>query len=363
MRIAITGGGTGGHLSIAKALGLECKKRGFYTCYIGGTRGQDRQWFEKDTQTFNEVIFLESMPVVNKRRFAKIKALYQNFTESFRAKQYMQERNIQACISVGGFSAATGGFASLLSKIPLFIHEQNACMGSLNKLLKPFAKMFFSSFTYPNAILTPYPINPIFFEKQRTRESLHYIAFLGGSQGASAINSFATKIAPLLIKKNIKILHQTGANEYEKIKQEYQNLGFHLAKDLQTLKDTDSHIFAFDFSDTMVDIMTTADFCISRAGASSLWELVSNGLPTLFIPYPYAAKNHQYFNAKILSDKGLALLYTQDEILKHTMHNNENRIVDTILCLNLNDVSRSLLQQAQTNGAQIILDNIIESCQ
>lgn len=403
MRLVITGGGTGGHLAIARALGVECQKQGIYTLYIGSTRGQDRQWFES-SGIFSDKIFLESTPVVNQAFLGKFKSLFHNLSEAKKAAQIMQEKKINACISVGGFSAAAASFASIFTRTPFFIHEQNACMGSLNRLLKPFAKKFFSSFPFPKSTFTPYPIDEVFFKTARVRSSINAILFLGGSQGARAINDFALKIAPLLANKGVKILHQSGKLEYEKVLESYQSLGLKVCN-LDSIKSQESskihnkniesnlqkssknHNFSnentesksqdskidsiksitldskklenydvclFDFTNIMAEIMQMADFAISRAGASSLFELAANGLPALFIPYPFAAKNHQYFNAKILSDKNLALLITQDSINTQDF----SQILSQIFSINIESISQNLIQYSQTNGAKIIIDSI-----
>lgn len=354
MNIAITGGGTGGHLSIARALGQECKRQGINAFYIGSTRGQDRQWFDNCDTPFKQVFFLESTPVVNQSFLGKWSALAQNITESLKAKRLLKENNINACISVGGFSAATGSFGAIFGKIPLFIHEQNACMGSLNKLIKPFSKMFFSSFDFPNTTITPYPVNEAFFTTQRVRQKLKIIAFFGGSQGAKAINTLALSLAPHLQERNIRILHQAGKLDYDNTLQSYRMQGFSIANSLQDFKEGEANVFVFDFSDKMVELMSMADFCISRSGASSLWEIASNGLPALFIPYPHAAKNHQYFNAKSLVDNSLALLYRQDELenLKPEL------LLNQILSINLTQISTELMRVTQNNGAAQIIDYV-----
>lgn len=353
MNIAITGGGTGGHLSIAKALGQECKRQGINTLYIGSTRGQDREWFD-NKDIFNRIVFLESTPVVNQSFFGKWSALAQNITESIKAKRLLKENNIAACISVGGFSAATGSFGAIFGRIPLFIHEQNACMGSLNKLLKPFAKMFFSSFDFPHSTITSYPVNEAFFTTKRVRQKLEVIAFFGGSQGARAINTLALNLAPHLKQQNIKILHQTGKLDYESTLKSYREKGFSIADSLQDFKSGGTSVFVFSFSDKMVELMSMADFCISRSGASSLWELASNGLPSLFIPYPHAAKNHQYFNAKSLVDNSLAMLHTQDELenIKPEI------LLKNILNLDLAQISTALMKVTKSNGATQIIEHI-----
>lgn len=354
MNVAITGGGTGGHLSIARALGQECVRQGINTFYIGSTKGQDREWFDNLESPFKQAVFLESTPVVNKNFFGKWSALAQNITESLKAKRLLKENDIKACISVGGFSAATGSFGAIFGGIPLFIHEQNACMGSLNKLLKPFSKKFFSSFSFSNATLTSYPINESFFTTQRIRQEVKVIAFFGGSQGAKAINKLALTLASLLKQKNIRILHQAGKLDYENTKESYRTQGFSLADSFEDFKNGNKDLFVFDFSSEMPGLMSLADFCISRSGASSLWEIASNGLPALFVPYPHAAKNHQYFNAKSLAKDSLALLYTQDELEQIK----PEALLEKILTTKLSRISESLINTTKNDGATQIIESI-----
>ncbi|STQ85690.1 UDP-N-acetylglucosamine--N-acetylmuramyl-(pentapeptide) pyrophosphoryl-undecaprenol N-acetylglucosamine transferase [Helicobacter muridarum] len=378
--IAITGGGTGGHLSIAKALGIACKAQGINTLYIGGTRGQDKEWFYGGN-IFDNMFFLDSVPVVNQRGLNKFKALGKNIIQAKKAKKIMQDLNTSACISVGGFCAASGGFGSLIGGIPLFIHEQNAFIGSLNKLLKPFCNLFFSSFTFNNSIITPYPVNEIFFDKQRVRKNLNFILFLGGSQGAKAINDLALALAISCHEKGIKIIHQTGKADYKRVQTEYQKLGFSTKMPDIELNQNSSkeskmqdyiskannetklkkEVILFDFSSELANIISISDFCISRAGASSLWELTSNGLPTLFIPYPYAAKNHQYFNAKFLSDKDLAILYVEEQI-KECYRNNDltQKLLEEIISYPLEQCSKNLINHAKRDGAKEIINRVIQ---
>ncbi len=113
------------------------------------------------------------------------------------------------------------------------------------------------------------------------------------------------KIAPKLIKNGINIIHQTGKNDYSTCKEYYEKNSL--------------HVECFAFSKSILQSLEKADFAVSRAGASTLWELSANALPALFIPYPYAAKNHQYFNAKEIVDKDAALLKTQDELNEKTL--------------------------------------------
>ncbi|MDU7693617.1 MAG: UDP-N-acetylglucosamine--N-acetylmuramyl-(pentapeptide) pyrophosphoryl-undecaprenol N-acetylglucosamine transferase [Helicobacter sp.] len=295
---AVTGGGTGGHLSVARAIAIELKNRGFDVIFIGSKTGQDISWFGQNSP-FDKTYFLNTTGVVNRKFFGKIIALLKLFFSLFAIFSIFRTHKIKAIISVGGFSAAPASIGSIIFRKRLFIHEQNAKIGALNKLLHRASTLSFSSFKLDNFIQVPHPINTDFATSKRTRSDLTTVLFLGGSQGASFINNLALHIAPFLHKNNISIIHQTGKLEYNYIKSAYAKM--HINADI------------FSFGDLLYRVKK-ADICIARAGASSLFELASNALPCILIPYPYAASNHQFYNAKFLSDKGLGVLLEQSEI-------------------------------------------------
>ena len=326
--IAITGGGTGGHLVIAKAIKEELNKRGIKPIFIGSTYGQDKAWFEND-EGWQEIYFFETSGVVNKKGLKKISSLTNILKYTLKTREIFKKHNITKVFSVGGYSAAPASFGAILFKKEYFIHEQNAYMGKLNKLLSPYAKRVFSTFFHND----PYPIRDNFFELARERKELKTIIFLGGSQGAKAINDFAFKVAKM---KKYKIIHQTGKLDYERCKKFYEE------------NNLDIEFFAFD--NNLIQKIQKADFAISRAGASTLFELVSNQLPTLFIPYPYAAGNHQYYNAKWLVDKNLAFLRKQDEL--------DLDVFDEIE--NIDIISNKLKDINHKNGSKIIVDEILK---
>ena len=329
--ICITGGGTGGHLKIAKIIKDELVKNNQKVIFIGSTYGQDKMWFEND-KDFEAVYFLDTQGVMNKKRIKKISYLLKIISKTLYVKKIFKKHNIKKVISVGGYSAAPASFAAIMFNKQLFIHEQNAVKGTLNKILTPFAKRVFLPFDDKCA----YPIADIFFDNSRIRTNLNTIIFLGGSQGARAINNFAIKIAPILKQKNINIIHQTGKNDFEKIKNFYaQN---NIKADV------------FDFDKNLIQKIKQADFAVSRAGASTLFELVANKLPTLFIPYPYAAGDHQYFNAKKLADKNLAFVLKENEL-------NEEKFLNIIENINLKTISENLT--VDKNGIKCIIKEIL----
>ena len=115
---------------------------------------------------FLEKFFLNSSGVVNKKGFKKATSLIQILKSGSTCRTIFKEYNIKSLISVGGYSAAPASFATIASRVDLYIHEQNAAMGRLNKILKPFAKEFFSSY-YKNSKIKDYPVDISFFKKEK----------------------------------------------------------------------------------------------------------------------------------------------------------------------------------------------------
>ncbi len=334
MNIAITGGGTGGHLTIAKAIKEELNKRGIKPIFIGSTYGQDRAWFEEDA-AWDEKYFLATSGVVNKKGFAKIGALLDIFKATMKAREIIKTHQIDAVFSVGGYSAAPASFAAIMMKKKFYMHEQNAVMGRLNKLLAPKATMLFSS--YHDSAIKDYPIRDIYFDNARVRKKIKTLIFLGGSQGASAINDFALSVAKKLQDKEINIIHQCGKRDLEKCQKFYH--------------DNEIDVDLFDFSSVLEEKIKEADFAICRAGASTVWELTASLLPALFIPYLHAAGNHQYHNAKFLVDKGLAMMSLEKDL--------KSSVLDEIFSLDVEKISEELAIMIEKDGAKKIVDVIV----
>jgi len=334
MKICITGGGTGGHLMIAEALVEAVVNAGGEAIFIGSTYGQDKKYFEHRS-AFSHVYFLETTGVVNQKGFAKLKALYKIFKAFFKSRKLLKKHNINATYSVGGFSAAPASFASLSKLIPLFIHEQNAVDGRLNSLLKPFAKRFISAYN-KDSIIQGYPVKEVFYKHARIRTELKTIIFLGGSHGAKAINDLALSVAGKLKKRDIKIIHQAGENDFDRVKKEYKLLG------------VDVELYAF--TNEIPTLIEKADFAVSRAGASTLWELTTSGCPALYIPYPHAAGDHQFFNAKFIVDNELGWCEREGKDL-------EVRFLE-ILDEPLSEKSEALMEYASKDVASKMIKDV-----
>lgn len=337
MKLCITGGGTGGHLMIAEALAEAALQKGHEVIFIGSMHGQDRRYFAQASD-FSHVYFLKTTGVVNQKGFAKLNAIFKIFIAFLESRRILKKHHIQATYSVGGFSAAPAAFATLSKFIPLFIHEQNAVHGKLNALLKPFAKAFICAYS-PNSPIKGYPVKEIFFTNARVREKLSTIIFLGGSHGAKAINDLALKVAPLLREKNINIIHQAGEADMQRVEEAYNALGL--------------KVELYGFTQEIPSLIARADFAVSRAGASTLWELSANGCPALYVPYPHAAADHQYHNAAFIVENELGWCQREGDLL-------EGRLL-ALLDEPIANKSQKLLAYAHKDVAQKMIEILEES--
>ena len=338
MNICITGGGTGGHLMIAEALLEAASKAGHQCIFIGSTKGQDRKYFA-DSKVFTKVYFLETTGVVNQKGLGKLKALFKVLAAFFKARKLLKENKVDLVYSVGGFSAAPASIASLSKKIPLFIHEQNAVEGRLNAILKPYAKSFISAYDEDSKI-KGYPVKEIYSQTKRERKSLETIVFLGGSHGAKAINDLALSVASILSKRQIKIIHQAGEADFDRVQKEYETLGV--------------KVELYAFTTELPALISKADFAISRAGASTLWELTTNGVPAFYVPYPYAAGDHQYFNAKFIVDNEMGWCEREGDNLSCSLE-------VALTNLYLSTKSEKLLHYAKKDVATTMIEELEKS--
>jgi UDP-N-acetylglucosamine--N-acetylmuramyl-(pentapeptide) pyrophosphoryl-undecaprenol N-acetylglucosamine transferase len=296
--IVITGGGTGGHLSIARAVKEELNKRGIKPIFIGSANGQDRSWFGDD-EGFSKKYFYDIRSVVDKGPLGKLKSMGKILKAAADANTILKAHDSKTIFSVGGYAAAPATMAAIWQRKRFYIHEQNAVMGRLNALFAKRADAIFSPYIEDSPV-KDYPVSDIFFQNARLRTKIEKVIFLGGSQGARAINDFAKSIAPALHAKGIKIIHQSGEKEFEKMQHFYNSEG--IPVDL------------FSFHKKLHEKIAEADFAICRAGASTLWELAASQLPALYVPYPYASGDHQYYNAKYLADRDLSWVVRQHEL-------------------------------------------------
>lgn len=336
--VVVTGGGTGGHLKVADAFIEEFYNRGVDVIFIGSSNGQDKSWFEHDRR-LKKAIFLDTRGVVNKNFLGKVLSLTNIFFKTLKCLDLYSRYNVKKVISVGGFSAAAATFASIMKfGCKLYIHEQNSKMGKLNELTSKFATELFSSYD-ENSLVKDYPVSSEFFDNARVRTEIKTIAFFGGSQGALGINNFALKVAPKLNELGIKIIHQTGKNDFQRVKEEYKRLNINAD--------------VFDFTKEFINKMSQADFAVSRSGASTLWEMCANSLPALYVPFKYAAADHQYSNAMVLVDKNMGFVCREDDLKEEVLYK--------ILNTDIHSISRKLASSISPNAVSLIVNIILQN--
>jgi len=328
MKLCITGGGTGGHLMIAEALAEAATSDGHEVIFIGSTHGQDQKYFGGPSH-FAKAYFLETTGVVNQKGLGKLKALFKVVVAFIKVRAILKRHKIKAVYSVGGFSAAPASFASLSRFIPLYIHEQNAVAGRLNSLLKPMAKSFISAYDTDSPI-QGYPVKEVFYKSAHERDLLKTIIFLGGSHGAKAINDLALSVAQDLKSAGVSIIHQAGESDFERVKEAYQTLNV--------------PVELYAFTKELPALIAKADVAVSRAGASTLWELTTNGCPAFYIPYPYAAGDHQYHNAAFIVENEMGWCEREESNLKE-------KLFEVLQNPQLNQKSKKLLNYSQKDVA------------
>ena len=216
------------------------------------------------------------------------------------ARARLKALNPHLVLGMGGHASGPAGVAAWLLGIPLALHEQNAIPGATNRYLSRLADKIFVSFPacrdfFPRGrcLWTGNPIRPEFFEPGPPREDSPFTVLItGGSQGAHHLNMAVLAGLPFLegMKDRLAFLHLTGEADREAVAAGYREHGF-------------THEVAA-FSPGMPDLMRRAHLLVCRAGASTLAELAAVGRAAILVPYPFAANNHQEFNARFLTAAG-----------------------------------------------------------
>jgi len=318
MKLVLAGGGTGGHIFPAIALAKKWKEAGDEVTYIGGTNSLE----EKLTK--NEEICFHNIPVKPLPRKLSINlmtSVASNFNAVLKARKILKREDPDIVVGTGGYVSGATVLAARLLNIRTLIHEQNSVPGLTNKIAAKFvdkiALSYKESAVYfkikdEKLVLTGNPVRKKLLEvsSQQARNQLNIstdkrvLLVMGGSQGAASINQLMIEIYDDLIKiDNLVIIHITGDDDFNKVK----------AK-VDSYKDISQKIIISPFINNIEYPLALADLIISRAGAVTLAEITTLGLPAILIPYPYATNNHQYKNAQILEKSGAAFIYLDDNL-------------------------------------------------
>ena len=225
-----------------------------------------------------------------------------------------------AVVGFGGFASFPTVMAARLRGIPVFLHEQNTLMGLVNRIMSRFAEKIFVSFEKTEgvepskAVFTGNPsrydgIAPV--DKKEARRALGLDAdrwtlfVFGGSQGALSVNRAVYEWAERNSgDSGIQLLHLTGKTKYDEAKTRYA----------EVLKPGGLKVEVRDYLKEMEVAYSATDLALCRAGATTITELASMGVPAILCPYPFAAENHQEKNARYLEERGAAMVVTDKEL-------------------------------------------------
>ena len=311
VRVAIAGGGTGGHLFPGLAAARELSRRhpAAEILFVTGERPMETRILER-TGYRQASIQVEGLKGRGWKKGAQtVLALPRSFLQ---ARGILREFAPDVVLGVGGYSSGPVCVAARWLRIPTAVHEQNSFPGLTNRLLCRIVDRVFISFEesrsgFPGGdlVLTGNPVREEILSpttrRARTGEVLS-ILVVGGSQGAQAVNTgVVAALGRMKMEgRNLKVLHQTGEADYRRVLGLYADIG---------LQGT-----VTPFIEDMAAAYGAADLVVGRAGASTVSELAALGKPSVLIPFPYAANDHQVTNARVLSDAGGAELLLQADL-------------------------------------------------
>jgi UDP-N-acetylglucosamine--N-acetylmuramyl-(pentapeptide) pyrophosphoryl-undecaprenol N-acetylglucosamine transferase len=311
LRVIVAGGGTGGHLypGIAVARELLRRQPNAKVTFAGTARGIEarvipREGFELD--------LLRSAGIKGTSPVARMRGVMLVPLGALDAWRILSRRSPDVVIGVGGYSSGPVVLAAALRRIPTLLMEQNAVPGLTNRTLARVvdaaAVTFDETITYfgRRGFVTGNPVREEFFEQRVGSEQAAGVGappprvlIFGGSQGAHAINMAMVEAAPQLAAQRgrLAITHQTGERDLEHVRDGYRRAGL------------EARVEPFLFA--MAGEVRAADLVVSRAGATTLAELAAAGKPSLLIPLPTAADDHQRKNAEVLARAGAAEVIEQ----------------------------------------------------
>lgn len=363
LKILVTGGGTGGHLFPAIALVQELKTRQeeigkIEFLFIGTRRGIESRILQNSGYDFKP-IWIRGFQRGLTFRDIGVNLLFPVRLVVSLLQSYFILKRFQPDIAIGtgGYTAGPPLRVASWMKIPIFIHEQNVYPGATTQMLSKHARRIYVSFeetvnrlegaryfgTPLRRTLKKVPKDQAirFFELQLNKRTL---LIFGGSQGSRAINRhWAEHISEYLEANDFQIIWQTGQSDYEEMKSEFGHL---------------QPVYITPFIHEMGIAYSAADIIVSRAGALTLAELCLYGKPSILIPLPTAAGNHQEMNARNLESAGASVVVLQCDL-------NTTKLGDQLKTIlqdaeKLNQMAKNALSLARPDSAKLIIDDILD---
>lgn len=303
-RLLIAASGTGGHVFPALAVAQQLPE--YHIEWLGVP---DR--LEKQLVPAEYPLHFVDVEGFQKRGLAVVGVLAKFAKSLFQVRSLLQKGQFDGVFTTGGYIAAPAVIAARSLGIPVWLHESNALPGKVTRFLSPWCDGVAIGFQdaaqfLPKARQTLWvgtPVRTQFLQSPPPRitdlpipEDVPLLAIVGGSQGAVAVNKLVRECALAWLEAGIWIVHQTGANDPD-------------AKSLNH-----PHYFSLPFYDNMAGLFYRANLVIGRSGAGTLTELAIAQTPSILIPYPFAADDHQTYNANVFVKAGAAQVFQQKEL-------------------------------------------------
>ena len=359
--ILITGGGTGGHISPGLALYEEIKKRNRSVFFLAGKK--DRR-FSYLNDIAPEDLFFYNAPSLTHNPL-KLPGFILFFIVSIlKARKLIKSNNVNAVIGMGGYVSAPALLAARMLKVPLYLCEQNSVPGKVTRRFEKYAEKIYGTFSGATDYLNEkekyvHAGNPIrkkvmtTMSREEARKIFHLgaskkvILAIGGSQGAMKVNELILGLKKTYSDemKDIGIIWSTGNLSYDRFKE-------------QVHKEIDGGaIYLSPFIEKVGCAYAACDVAISRSGSGVMMELAAMGIPSILIPYPYAAMDHQEMNAEDFSRSGAAIKISNADAVPE-------KVGPVLLELLKNDrnfgrMKENALRAARPDAAAVIVDDII----
>jgi UDP-N-acetylglucosamine--N-acetylmuramyl-(pentapeptide) pyrophosphoryl-undecaprenol N-acetylglucosamine transferase len=304
--VVLAGGGTGGHVFPALAIAEAIRKRDAQASvrFVGTPAGLETRLVR---QAGYELDLVPSRPVLGRGPLGAARALLAIARGTFAARRILRDARASLVIGVGGYASVPTVVAARTLGIPIGLLEPNARPGRANRALGRLARAVFVQFDgaahyFPagRAQRVGFPVRQI-PARQSENGSILKLLVVGGSQGARSINEAVIGALEQLGERDgFRITHQTGPAHLSAVAQAYREAG------------VEAEIAAF-FED-LPERLGRADLVVARAGASTIAELCMAGVPSILVPYPYAADDHQMANARELERAGACEVIPDAEI-------------------------------------------------
>ncbi len=310
LRVLIAGGGTGGHIIPALAI-ADALRSGFGSAeilFLGTPRGLESRLVPEAGYPLE---LIEVGQLKNVSLATRARTLLDLPRAVLQARSLLRSFRPQVVVGVGGYASGPAMAAAILAGVPTLAFEPNAAPGLANRLVGKRVSAAAVNFApaarfFRNAEVTGIPVREAFFSlPPRPSDAAPHLLVFGGSQGARVLNRTMPQILAALLATvpGLTILHQSGARAADETRAAFTATGADPARwQVQA------------FLDDMPARFAAADLLLARSGASTVAELCAAGKPSLLIPFPLAADDHQRRNAEVLAEAGAATLLLESEL-------------------------------------------------